>query len=197
MSLSAAELAQAQASNILLPAGAATAVNGVQYQTFDRRLVTGTAFQPTSGTLTMTGIWLPAGTVVTGITFVSGATGETGGTNLWYALYRSDTRALLAQSTNDTGATSFGANTALRKALTAPQTCPYTGLYYLGYCSTNSAGTQPSLAVYTVGSTNVIGAITGMTPILAGTADAALTTTAPATAAALTSITTILYAFVD
>lgn len=196
MSLSPSELAQAHAPAFMLPVGAATAATGVQYQTFDRRLVTGTAFQPTSGTLTMAGIWLPAGTVVTGITFVSGATAESGGTNLWFALYQQNL-ALMAQSTNDTGAAAFAANTALRKTLTAAQTCPYTGLYYVGYCSTNSAGAQPSLAVYTAGSTNTLGSITGMTPILAATSSTALTTTAPATAGALTTIATVLYAFVD
>ena len=165
-------------------------------QTFDRRLCTGVGFQTTSGTLTMTAIWLPEGATVTGITFVSGATAESGGTNLWYALFNLDL-TLLAQSTNDTGAAAFAANTALRKALTTPQKLTRSGFYYIGYMSSNSAGAQPTLAVYTCGSVNLTGNITGMTPIVAGTSSTGQTTTAPNPAAALTAIAACLYAFVD
>lgn len=197
MSLSAAEEAKLQGATAMLPAGSATAATGVQYQTFDRRLAISAAFAPTSGTLTMTGIWLPAGTVVSGITFVSGATAESGGTHLYYALYKNDL-TLMAQSTDDTGATSFAANTAFRKALTAAQTCPYTGLYYLGFLCIQSAGGVPTLLNVTSGVTNNLGSITGMTPILAATSTSGLSTgTAPTPAGALTTITQCLYAFVD
>ena len=165
-------------------------------QTFDRRLVNNITFQPTSGTLTMTAIWLPANSTVTGITFVSGATAESGGTNLWFALYNADL-TFLAQSTNDTGAATFSANLALRKALTAPQKLVTGGLYYLGYMSTNGAGAQPALYNITNTGINANGNITGMTPIVAATSTAALTTTAPTPAGALTTITQALYAFVD
>ena len=187
----------AKALHVLLPTGAATAATVPQAQTYDRRLAISAAFATTSGTMTMTGINLAGGTVVTAITFVSGATAESGGTNLWFALYRADTLALMAQSTNDTGAAAFAANTALRKALTAPQTCPYTGLYYLAYMSTNSAGAQPTLLCVTSAIANNLGSITGMTPILAATSTTGLTSAAPATAGALTTITQCLYGFVD
>jgi hypothetical protein len=162
-------------------------------QTFDRRLVNSITFAPTTQILTLTGIWLPAGQVVTGITFVSGATAESGGSHLWYALYQANL-TFMAQSADDTGATSFAANTALRKALTAPQTCPYTGLYYLGFCC---VGTIPTL--YNLANTgiNANGSITGMTPILAATSTGSLTATAPSPAGALTAIVNALYSFVD
>ena len=197
MSLSAAELAQAQGSNILLPAGSATIAAGVQYQTYDRRLATGTVFAPTSGTLYLTAIWLPAGTVVNGITFVSSSTGETGGTHLWYAFYKQDL-TLMAQATDNTGATAFAANTAFRMALTAAQTCPYTGLYYLGFMCAQSAGGTPTLLnIVLPTNANAVGAITGMTPILAATSSTALAASAPNPAGALTAIVNCLYAYID
>jgi len=202
MAITPAEEAHAQLNNLLLPVGGATGTQPFA-QTFDRRAVNNAALQPTSGTLTVTAIWLPAGAVVTGITFVSAGTGETGGTHLWYCLYKGNTAynassyTLMAQSADDTGATSFGTNTALRKALTAAQTCPYTGLYYIGYCSTNSAGSQPALLCNSTGSVNATGNITGMTPVLGGTADTGLTSAAPATLGSLTAIVQCLYAFVD
>src|SRR5262249_36409891 len=149
-----------------------------------------------SGTLTMTGIYLPAGRVVTGITFVSGATGETGGTHLWYALSTS-ALVLMAQSTDDTGATSFGTNTALRKALTAAQTLTYSGLYYIGFMCANSAGSQPALYCNSVGGVNATGNITGMTPIIAATSSTGQAGTAPNPAGALTAIVQAMYAFID
>ena len=132
MSISPQEEAQlvAQTGSTMLPSGAASLVTQPFAQTFDRRLATSAVFATTSGTLTLAAIWLPAGKLVTGITFVSGSTAESGGTHLWYALYKGDL-TFMAQSTDDTGAAAFAANTALRKALTAAQTIPVSGLYYL------------------------------------------------------------------
>lgn len=203
MGMTPAEEAQvAMYAGGLLPVGGASGTSPFA-QTFDRRLVSNITFQPASGTITMTAVWLPAGRVVTGVTFVSGATGETGGTHLWYALYKGNvpwgasSYTLMAQSTDDTGATSFGTNTALRKALTTAQQCPYSGLYLLGFLCANSLGTQPALYNITNGGVNANGNITGMTPVLAGTADAGLGASAQTTLGSLTAITQALYAFVD
>jgi len=195
MSISSAEEGKIVSLNgcTISPVGATGVVTA---QTYDRRLAVSAAFAPTSGTLTMTAIWLPAGTVVNGITFVSGATGETGGTHLWYALYKNDL-TLMAQATDNTGATAFAAGTAFRMALTAAQTCPYTGLYYLGFMCAQSAGGVPTLLNITSAVTNALGSIAGMTPILAATSSTAQTTTAPNPAGALTTIAQALYAFVD
>lgn len=200
MSMTPAEEAQiAMYGSPLLPVGGALGTAPFA-QTFDRRLAVSTVFAPTSATLTLTAIWLPAGRVVTGITFVSGSTAESGGSHLWYALYKGNqplgasAYTLMAQATDNTGAAAFGANTAFRMALTAAQTCPYTGLYLLGFCC---VGTVPTLLNITAATVNATGNITGMTPILACTADAALTNAAPATLGAQTAITQCLYAFVD
>ncbi len=176
-----------------LPIGVAGSATPAFAQTFDRRLAISTVFAPTTAILHVTSIWLPAGKVVTGITFVSGSTAESGGSNLWFALYRQDL-TLMAQATSNTGATAFAANTAFRMALTAPQTCPYSGLYYLGFCC---VGTIPTLLNVTVATVNATGNITGMTPIVAATSTGSLTGTAPNPAGALTAITQCLYAFVD
>lgn len=183
----------AQAGTGILPVGTASLVTQPFAQTFDRRLATGTVFALTSATMYLTGIWLPAGKVVTGITFVSGSTAESGGSNLWYALYKSDL-TFMAQATSNTGAAAFAANTAFRMALTAAQTCPYSGLYYLGICV---VGTSMTLLNSVAASANANGGITGMTPIVAATSSTALTGTAPSPAGALTAIANCLYAFVD
>jgi hypothetical protein len=195
MSLSPQEEANliAQVGGGMLPIGVAGSATPAFAQTFDRRMALSTVFAPTTATLTLTGIWLPAGKVITGITFVSGSTAESGGSHLWYALYKQDL-TFMAQSTDDTAAAAFSANTALRKALTAAQTLPYSGLYYLGFCC---VGTVPTLLNVTAATVNATGNITGMTPILAATSTAALTGTAPTPAGALTAITQSLYAFVD
>jgi hypothetical protein len=199
MSISAAEEANiiAQNGSTILPTGTASLVTQPFAQTYDRRLAISAAVAPTSGTLTMTAIWLPAGKTVTGITFVSGATGETGGTHLYYALYDRNLN-LLAQATDNTGATAFGANTAFRMALSSPYNLTYTGLYYLGFMCTQSAGTIPTLLNITSGVTNNNGSITGMTPIVAATSSTGLSSgTAPNPAGALTAIVNAYYAFVD
>lgn len=195
MSLSGAEEGKllAQGGAGALPVGTSSLVTQPFAQTFDRRMAAGTVLAPTSATMYVTGIWLPAGAVVTGITFVSGSTAESGGTHLWYALYKSDL-TFMAQSTDDTAAAAMAANTALRKALTAAQTCPYTGLYYLAFCV---VGTPPTLLNATAATANANGGITGMTPIMAATSTTGLTATAPSPAGALTAIAQSLYAFVD
>lgn len=180
-------------SSGILPVGVAGSATPAAYQTYDRRFALSAAVAPTSGTMTMTGIWLPAGTVVAGITFVSGATAESGGSHLWYALYKADL-TLMAQATDNTGAAAFGANTAFRMALTAAQTCPYSGLYYLAFLC---VGTIPTLLNITGGVANANGSITGMTPIVSATSSTGLTTTAPNPAGALTTVVNSYYAFVD
>lgn len=192
MSTTPAEEASLTQGTIMpLPVGASGTMP--RFQTFDRRLATGTVFAPTSATMYMTGIMLPAGQVVNGITFVSGSTAESGGSHLWYALYKADL-TFMAQATDNTGAAAFAANTAFRMALTAPQTCPYGGLYYLAFCC---VGTNPTLLNVVAASANANGGIAGMTPILAATSTTTLTGTAPTPAGALTAIVNCLYAFVD
>lgn len=196
MSISTAEMAKilALASGAVLPVGT---VGTPFAQTFDRRLANGAVFAPTSGTMYMTGIWLPQGVVINGINWVSSSTGETGGTHLWSAVY-SSALALLGQSADNTGATAFAANTAFRQAMQTPVTIPSSGLYYLAFMCSQSAGGTPTLVnALLPTNANANGGITGMTPILAATSSTGLAGTPPNPAGALTAIVHALYAFVD
>lgn len=181
----------------ILPVGAAGTTPFAQ--TFDRAICNGTVLTPATGVMNLSAIWLPQGAVVTGITAIV-VGGPTTTTHHWVALYRSDlgtTSALMAQSTDDTTSTNPTANTAYRKALTSAQTCPYTGLYYIGWMQTSSG--QCTICCAVNQSVNANGNIAGMTPVLAFThATTGLTNAAPATLGATTAvITSRAYFFVD
>jgi len=179
-------------SGPFMPAG----VGGFpKFCTFDRRFAT-TSFAPTTGNLFLTAILLPANLKVTGISFVSTATAESGGTHLWFALYKSDLR-LMAQSADDTGATSFGATTMLRKTLTTPQVTPYGGLYYVGFMCSQSLGAVPTLLALATAHAGANGSVTGMTPIIAGVSTTGLGATAPNPAGAITPSVNNLFAVID
>lgn len=182
----------------MLPVGTVTGMVPFA-ETIPRQLASAASTSPSTGVLTLSAIWLPGDVTVSGITFVSAGTPESGGSHLWYALYKcanpngTGAVTLMAQSADDTGAASFSANTAFRKALTTPQKLTYSGQYYIGYMC---VGTSANLANLT-SNTNVGGGVSGMTPILAATADGGLTTTAPSTAGAMTALSARYYALVD
>ena len=142
----------------------------------------------TLGVMTAVAIPLNAGEVVTNLTFLSGATAANTPTHYWFALYSSAaTPALLSQSADQTTA-AWGANTAKTLALGAPQTIAASGVYY---AAVMVAGTGvPSL----VGRNTFLAAagaiLTGMA-VLGETSGAGLTTTAPATIAAPTTVGTV------
>lgn len=196
MSITPAEEAQIVAKAGGMPmASTAAGIPTIAYQTFDRRFCSSAAFAPTTTLMTGTSIVLPAGTIVSAITFMSGAQAESGGSHLWYALYRGDTGVLLAQSADTVGAAAFGASLSLRLALTAAQTVPYTGLYYICFCAT--ATTMPTLLNVTASVITGNGAVASTAPTLSFTADTGLGASAPATMGARTAITQSLWAGVD
>ncbi len=205
MSITPAEEAALISTAGILPQGSATPVLHPFAQTFDRRMCTGTVVAPTSTTMYLTAIYLPGGSTVTGISFVSGSTAESGGSHLWYALYKplapitfnGTLLSLMAQAADDTGAASFGANTAFRMTLQTAQRIPTSGVYYLGVCVTGTPMTLLNTVLVANGGVNAAGNIAGMTPILAATADTSLGASAPATTVALVPIVNCLYAFVD
>lgn len=161
------------------------------YQTFDRRLCSGTRTAAT-GVMEMSAIFLPAGLLVTNIVLFTVGAVTTNGNN-WAALYTNNL-VLLAQSSNDTTSTDFAANTKITKALSAAQTTTYSGLYYIAWLQTAST-LNTMLSSPAITASAIMGADA---PILAGTSTGSLTTTAPAAAAALTNAGTIqqLYAYV-
>jgi len=134
----------------------------------------------TSGTLYLQAVYLRAGQKVTNISFCSGTTAAGTPTNRRFALY-SSARALLAQTADQT-TTAWAANTVMTTALTAAYTVPTTGLYYVGIMV--AATTVPSLAGITAAGN---AALRTTAPIISGNSTAALTTTLPDPAAAITA----------
>ena len=161
------------------------------YETFPR---SGSTTGPVVATLTtgkmiLQAIHLPVDTTVTNIVFVSSNVAAVSPTNWWFALYDS-ARALLRQTADQT-TTAWGASTIKTVALTSPFVTTYSGLHYIG----------ESMVASTVN--NLIGlsasqTLGGLAPVLFGaTSDTGLTTTAPATAGAITTTGFQVYAYVS
>ena len=146
----------------------------------------------TSGRETLQLIWLEAGTLVSNITWVSWTQAAVTPTNQWFSL-RSAARALLGITADATTA-AWGASTAKTLALASPYTVPTTGHYYVGLMV--AAGTVPSI----IGSGGS-GVISALPPITCGSdaTNTGLTTpaSAPATSAALTAFSGVLYTYVS
>lgn len=157
-------------------------------QTFDRRLINGTT-TPASGVMSVSAIYLPAGLVVASIVLFS-AGAVTTNTHNWAALYKGDL-TFIAQSADDTTSGDFGANTKITKTLTAAQTVPYSGLYYIGWAQTSSG--QNTLLACSAPASSIAN---NDVPICAATSSGSLTTTAPSPAGALTGIIGSFYAYV-
>jgi hypothetical protein len=141
-------------------------------------------------TQVMTSVALPldAGTVVTSLTFKSGATAAGTPTNWWFALYSSAaTPALLAQSADQT-TTAWAANTSITLALATPQLVTTAGVYYAAIMV--KATTPPTLLGASVALAGAAASIVS-SKVLAQTSGSGLTTTAPATIASPTTIATI------
>lgn len=162
---------------------------GTLATTCDRRSVAAASITAlTSGTLRLTAVWLPKGTVVTNLTYLSGAV-PVGLTNRWFSLFDSS-RNLLGKTADNAAAWSAGAT------LTLPLTTPYTtladGLFYVGFCEVASTVT----ALRGLGGSSNAMAIV---PILNGDSTAALTNAAstPSPAAVINPQGGIPYAYVS
>ena len=144
----------------------------------------------TSGTLKLTGIELYAGQTVTSITYASGSTAANGPTNQFFGLY-SSALAKLAESANDT-TTAWGANANKTLAMSTPYTVTASGLFYLAIMVTATVAV-PTLVCQQGGLSQPY----NVAPIINGNSTTGLTTSIPATAAALSGAhNTIPYAYV-
>jgi len=160
-----------------------------------------TATQPTTGVMDLTAIYLTIGQTITNINYVSGSTAESGGSNLWYALY-DDGRgsatagqlALLGQTASQTGAAALAANTNLGLSLNTPYITTYTGIYYLAFMC---VGTPPTLAGVLRASTAAITIASSTGAFYSGTAGSALTGSAPNPSGAVTGTARTEYAYVS
>ncbi len=142
-----------------------------------------------AGGLRMTLIEIERGKLVTSITFLAANTVPSALTGLWAALYDQNLN-LLAQSPNDAAPT-WTESTYKTFTLNTPVATAYSGHYYVGICETGT--TRNGLASLTI-----TGNPSFLAPAVSGTSNASgLTTTAPAVADALSSTTTMAYAYVS
>lgn len=131
-----------------------------------------------SGTLFLTGGgYLPTGSTVTRIGFVSGTTAAVTPTNQFFCIVNADTLAVLAKTADD-GATAWGANALKELVLSAPLTVTDDTRIFIG-CLV-AAATPPTLT----GAALFNAAVAGLAPVIAGTSTAGLTTPASLGAAA-------------
>lgn len=139
-------------------------------------------------TQVMTAVALPlsAGDVVSKLCFKSGATPAGTPTNWWFALYDVSAVPVLIGQTADQLTAAWAADTAKDLSLVTPFTAPAAGLYYATVMV--KATTPPSLIGVTLGRASAASGFLSTDKIIAGTSGSALTTTAPATLAALTAI---------
>jgi hypothetical protein len=166
-------------------------LTGALYETFDRDLCdeVNTAVL-SSGRLSLQAIWLPAGTVISSISFWSATTAGATLTNQLFGLYDINLN-LLRSSANDTS-TAWAANSRKTLSLTSAFTTTYSGLYYLGIMV--AATTVPTLKGNTAKTGGQLGA---GAPSMGGTSNTGLTTSLPATATAPGTVTTSFWGCVS
>jgi hypothetical protein len=155
------------------------AITGTKAESIPRTIAGVSISAVTSGTMIMQAIWLPAGMVINNLITMSGTTASATQTNRWLALYDQN-RALLRQSADQT-TTALAAST-LYTALITAYTTTYAGIYYIALLT---AASTVNTWIGATAAGNL--AIRQQVPILTGTSTTSLTTTAPATAAAISA----------
>lgn len=164
---------------------------GVMREAFPRSRISTDLAALTTQVMTVVGIPVQAGDVITNITFKAGATAAGTPTNWWYGLYDGATvQNLIAQSADQLTA-AWAANAVKTLALSSPYTVPAPGMLYAA-CMVK-ATTVPTL----IGFTSFAGATGGVLAAdkpLAFTSGSGLTTTAPATLASPTNVAVVPYA---
>lgn len=142
----------------------------------------------TTQVMTSVGVALKAGDVVTNISFMSGATAAGTPTNWWFALYSTAATPALLGQTADQLTAAWAASTVKTVALATPVTITTSGWYYAAVMV--KATTVPTLVGATLAVAAAAGAMAG-SKVLARTSGSGLTTTAPATIATPTTVTTV------
>lgn len=126
------------------------------------------AIGATTGTVYMIATWLPAGSPINTLGFVTGGTAAGTPTHWWLGL--ADNNGLQLAHTADQTTTAIAANSKVTKNLTATYTTTRTGLYY--FLISVTATTNPTLTgTGTVGNGGLV------TPLLAGVSPSAAQTT--------------------
>lgn len=160
-------------------------------QTFNRYMPLSDLAMLTSGTLHIVGLYLPAGSLVSSISFRSRTTAAVSPTNQWFGLFDSGL-GKLALTADDTS-TAWGANTKKTLNLSAAYRTTYSGLHYCGILVV--AATPPSL----LGVNAATAFVLGETPILNRASSTSLTDPAscPATVTGGSSSSNVPYAYVS
>jgi hypothetical protein len=117
------------------------------------------AIGSTAGTVYMAAVWLPIGTVITNVTFITGTTAANTPTHWWAGVSTFDGTQRAHSADQLTAA--IGANSKITVAMAAPYTAPATGTYYFLLSVTATA--NPTLTG--------VGAVTNSSktvPVLAG-----------------------------
>lgn len=128
----------------------------------------GQAIGATTGTVYVAAVWLQANTTITNVNWLTGATAASSPTHWWFGILDNTGKQLAHTADQTTGA--IAANSLVTKALSAPYTTTYTGLYYISVSVT--ASTNPS--------SSGVAAPTNMAvvpPILGGVSPSAAQTT--------------------
>lgn len=166
--------------------------SGVWEQSISRLETVDNLSALTTQVMTSVAVPIQTGTLITNLTFVSGATAAGTPTNWWFALY--DTSGALLAQTADQTSTAWAANTAMTLALATAQRASAAGVYYAA-CMVK-ATTPPTLRGVDVGNAVVAGALGLSAKVLAQTSGSSLTTTAPATIATPTTVSTVPFCVV-
>lgn len=154
---------------------------GVMGETIPRLFVSVATVSLATTTLKLSAIYLPKGTSVTNISWLSGTTPLAVGSNQWFSLFDNG-RNKLAVTADDTS-TAWAASTVKTLAVTGgPFVTTYDGLHFLGVLVV--ATTPPTLAGY-----QTLGTAVALTPALWGASTTGLSNPAscPSTAGAISA----------
>lgn len=181
-----------QASGAPITAIPTVGITGTLAETMDRANcpeVNTTA--GTTGQIRCQGIWLPAGIMVSNISFHSATTAAGTPTHYVFALY--DVSRNLLASTADQTSTAWAANTLKTLAVGTPYAVPTTGFYYLMVSVV--ATTVPTMKG---GTAKTGGQLAGQAPILQGISSTTYATgTAPASLGTITVSTASIWGAVS
>ena len=163
------------------------------FETMSRALTTANNVAVSTGVLQMTAVYVPSGTVISELGYVTGNTAATTPLHQWIGLYDNNRNQLAVTADQTTAAIATG--TAYQYPIATVSggaassfTTTYSGLYYVGVLIV--ASVPPTLRGSVSSS-----AATGITPIFCGTTGAAITIPPafPYQAAALASSANVPY----
>lgn len=171
---------------------------GSLYETVPRQMMSAATISLASGQMRMTAIDLPAGLLITSISYVSQSIALGTGTHQLFGLFDDSTGResgvayKLLRGSNDDTSTAWAQNTIKTLTLTSTYTTVTSGMFYLGLLVT--ATTMPNVIGMNFAQTNAVGG--AVTPVIGGQSGAGLTAL-PNPASAPTVLGSTPYAYVN